>query len=67
MNAFFSCGGGSADPHYAKCYDASSSTPLNGIRIAFSSQIGTSGIDPALPGPIAVGNVTACLRMKFIV
>ena len=47
--------------YYSKCYETISSTPLNGIRIAFPSQIGSTGIDPALPQnfPIVNGTV-AC-------
>ena len=51
------------DPHYAKCYDSVTPAPLNGIRVAFPSQLNTWGIDPALPQITPITNVSACLRM----
>ncbi len=53
-----------ANPYYAKCYDAISPTPKNGIRFAFLSQLGTTDIDPSLPQAIPYTNVNACLRMS---
>ena len=50
------------DPHYAKCYDSNSPSPLNGIRFAFVSQIGTTNIDPSLPEMTPITNVSACMR-----
>ncbi len=58
------CGGGYCAALYAKCYDAISPTPLNGIRVAFPSQIGTSGIDPLLPLSLDYRNITRCLRKQ---
>ncbi len=52
------------DPYYVKCYDTDSVSPLNGIRVALPSQIGTTGLDPALPQVSPITNVTACLRMS---
>ena len=37
------------DPEFMKCYEISSSTPLNGIRLSFASQVATTDIDPYLP------------------
>ena len=38
-----------AHPFHVKCFDGFSASPLNGIRMAFPSQMGTMGIDPTLP------------------
>jgi len=51
------------NPFYLKCYDALSFGPLNGIRIAFSSQVGTTLIDSGLPQMTPYNNVSACMRM----
>ncbi len=32
-----------------KCFASQSSTPLNGIRLGFASQVATTDIDPNLP------------------
>ncbi len=37
------------DPQYMKCFDVVTSTPLNGIRLSFASQVGANAIDPFLP------------------
>ncbi len=34
--------------YFGRCFNASSSTPLNNRRIAFPSQLGTTDIDPDL-------------------
>ena len=51
------------DPHFAKCYDSNTPSPLNGTRLAFVSQVGTTDIDPSLPEMTPITNVSACLRM----
>ncbi len=37
------------NPYYVRCFDANSTTPLNGKRVQFPSQEGTGDIDPQLP------------------
>ncbi len=54
-------------PFHTKCYDAVSFSPLNGLRVAFSSQEGTSDIDPAVPQMTPYENVSACLRRAFYI
>ena len=51
------------DPYYIKCFDNETALPLNGIRVAFASQFGTTNIDPALPGVTPYTNMSACMRM----
>ena len=55
------------DPHYIKCYDAGSPMPLNGIRVAFVSQMGTTNVDPGLPQIFPITNITACMRTNFAI
>ena len=57
----YDCG---ANPHNIKCWDASSINPLNGRRISFPSQEGTTAIDPLVPIIIPYTNWTACIRMR---
>lgn len=53
-------------PHYVKCYNAPSPTPLNNRRIQYASQEGTANIDPSLP-KINATDPDSCLRMiKFV-
>lgn len=52
-------------PIHIKCYDAYQPTPLNSIRIAFASQVGTNGIDPALP-LTNLSQVSECMRVHII-
>ena len=59
---FDSCCIGSSPAYYAKCFDAVASSPLNGRRLAFPSQIGTTSIDPSLPA-MNTPNITSCRRM----
>ena len=51
------------NPYHVKCFDGFSLTPLNSIRIAFVSQLGTTQVDPSLPQVDTFTNVTFCLRM----
>ncbi len=53
------------DPHFASCSDGLATAPLNGRRVAFPSQYGTSQMDPSLSATTPITNVTACLRMIF--
>ena len=53
------------DPYHIKCYDAFGTFPLNGVRVAFPSQLGTTNIDPALPKATPMTNVTACKRVLW--
>ena len=53
---------GVRDPHYAKCFDASSSAPLNGLRIQTASQLNTMDLDPLLP-QMNVTDWLSCLCM----
>ena len=53
-----------ADPYYVKCYNSSSGTPPNGIRVAFTSQINTAEMDPSLQQITPITNISACLRMQ---
>ena len=48
--------------YYAKCYNSSSAIPLNGVRFAFASQIGTIDLDPAL-ARMNTPNKTTCRRV----
>ena len=48
------------DLYYMKCFEALSSIPLNEIRLGFTSQVGTSGIDPALP-QMNISDFDACV------
>ncbi len=57
------CSGGcGAHPFYLKCFNALSPTPLNGKRVAFASQVGTTGLDPELL-QMPIGNSSICKRM----
>ncbi len=56
-----SCGA-VADPQFAKCWDAYSPSPLNGIRMQYASQVGTALVDPTLPDQNA-SNWRQCMRM----
>ncbi len=51
-------------PYYAKCFDTITSQPLNGRRIAWPSQDGTTDLDPGLPQITPITNWTACVRMS---
>ncbi len=53
-------------PYYAKCFNWSSATPSNGVRVAFTSQIGTTDIDPSIPQMFPVTNVSACLSILIL-
>ncbi len=62
------CGGTpccQCDPYYVKCFTADGSNPANSLRVAFPSQLGTTGIDPAIPPATSITNVSGCLRMNF--
>ncbi len=48
------------DPQYAKCYRTDNAIPMNGIRLAFPSQIGTTDVDPLVPQITPITNVSAC-------
>ena len=50
---------------FGKCYDAISETPLNGIRLAFPSQIDTMNYDPSLPTFEPYPNASICMRMNY--
>ena len=52
------------DPHYAHCWDAYNPNPLNSRRMAFTSQIQTTGYDPSVKQIIPYTNITACLRIS---
>lgn len=53
-------------PQYMKCYDSNSIEPLNGLRVAFPSQTGTTDIDPIIP-QMPIGNSSFCMRINQIV
>ncbi len=48
--------------YFAKCFEAVTLTPLNGKRISFLSQIGSTGIDPDITANIGAVNGTPCKR-----
>ncbi len=48
--------------YYAKCYNESGAGPLNYIRFAYASQIGTTNLDPELPRMNQI-NRTNCRRI----
>ena len=53
------------DPQFLRCFDVEKQTPLNGIRFAFVSQLGTTELDPDLPRMNAT-DFKGCLGMiKF--
>ncbi len=54
------------DPYYMKCFDASSPSPLNGMRTQLPSQQGTLDLDPLLPEISLIRNTNACIRMFLI-
>ncbi len=58
---------GGCDPYYAKCYETLSTLPLNGIRVAFASQYGTTNMDPGLPQITPITNISACLGLYFFI
>ena len=59
------CGVHTGDsPHYIKCYDAITETPLNHRRVQYPSQESTTGIDPTIP-QMNITDTAACLRMHI--
>ena len=59
-------GDGYGHPHYFKCYDAVSPTPLNNRRIQMASQLNTNQVDPTLP-QMNVTDWKACMSMQIII
>ena len=57
------CGAGQS-ALFVKCYDANSTNPVNGRRLAFPSQEATADYDPTLP-IVGINNLNACLRMHL--
>ena len=57
------CAGCVADCYYAKCFEGNFSVPLNFARFAFASQLGSMGIDPALPQLNA--SLKTCIGIHF--
>ena len=55
-----SCCTATSKSYCAKCFDAVSATPLNGMRVAFTSQVQTNQIDPLIP---STNNATQCSRI----
>ncbi len=55
---------GYGDPHYLKCFDAATSTPLNGLRIQHASQLDTYEIDPLVP-KMNITDWQSCMRMSI--
>ena len=54
---------GGHDPALVLCCDAFSAAPLNGLRVAFPSQMGTADTDPSLPFINNTGQIDQCWRM----
>ncbi len=50
-----------AHPYYVRCFDSENATPLNGRRVQYASQQGTTEVDPALPQMIPYTNQTLCM------
>jgi len=46
---FSGCCPTTSKTYYSRCWEETAAQPLNGRRYSFPSQIGTTGIDPALP------------------
>ena len=51
--------------YYLKCYEVVTDLPLNHLRMAFLSQIGSTDIDPIIP-EMSLGNYSFCISIKLI-
>ncbi len=58
--------GDAGHPHYLRCYDAVSATPLNGRRFQTTSQFATYALDPDLP-QMNITDYKACIGTNNII